>query len=259
MRPRPFLLGNWKLHHRIAQARAWAQAYAEARPRRCERLDVAIAPPATALWALAQEGLGERVTLCAQDAYVEDQGAYTGALGAPMLADAGAKWLLIGHSERRRHFGETNESTERRAQAAVRAGLRPVLCVGETAQQRAAGQSEAVVRAQWQAAWPALRHSACSFALAYEPVWAIGGQSAALADVACMHQSLRADLCEQLGQQAGEQVPIAYGGGVKAEDVAGLLGQPDVDGLLVGGASLSADSFVAILAAMERAIESRLS
>lgn len=248
MRPRPFLLGNWKCNHAIAQARAWASAYVAAQPTP-PPIDVGLAPPATALFALAQEGLGAHLALSGQDTFVA-HGAYTGAISAAMLRDAGARWVIVGHSERRALFGETDALIADKIRAAVAAGLKPVVCIGETRAEREAGQSAVRLRTQLQSATAALSSDGADWVLAYEPVWAIGATAATPQQVAATHGLLREHLRTLMGAAQADAVRIVYGGGVKAPDVAGLMATPDVDGLLVGGASLSAASFVAIVAAM---------
>lgn len=236
------LIGNWKMHGRaadLAQVRRLNSAlgaYARAGV-------FALCPPA--LW------IREAARLCgegplqigAQDCSPHEDGAHTGEHSAAMLAEAGARWVLIGHSERRAAQGETDALVAAKARAAAAAGLRPVVCVGETAAQRQSGDAEAVVQAQVRAALP----HAGEAVVAYEPVWCIGGEETpGVAEIARMHAAIHA-LCANLG---AAHTPVVYGGSVKPGNAATLLGAAGVDGLLLGRASLACDSFLAIAQAL---------
>ena len=242
----PLVAGNWKMHHGPAAAREFGEALAaRALP---PAVTVALFPPALSLAAL-RAGLGEgsTVLLGVQDIHWEPSGAYTGELSAPMAAEAGAELALVGHSERRHVFGETDEETARKVAAAFGAGLVPVLCVGETEAERDAGRLEEVLARQLGAVAGRLDDARLAgLVVAYEPVWAIGtGRTATPEDASQAHALLRAALRGRIGDEAGG-VPILYGGSVKPANAAELLGARDVDGVLVGGASLDAASFGAI-------------
>ncbi|MFZ5449799.1 MAG: triose-phosphate isomerase [Thermodesulfobacteriota bacterium] len=245
----PFIAGNWKMHKTMAEARALArdirQGVASVR-----RAEVALAPPYTALAAVAQELAGSDIRLAAQNAFWEKQGAYTGAISAPMLADVGCQYVIIGHSERRQHFGETDNTVNRRLAAVVAAGLIPILCIGETKAEREAGQTLHVVRSQLSGGLGALKPtSGAGLVVAYEPVWAIGtGLTATPQQAQEVHAFIRSLLREFMGAVA-EEIRIQYGGSVTPDNAAALLAQPDIDGALVGGASLKAELFLPIIAA----------
>jgi triosephosphate isomerase len=246
----PLVAGNWKLHRTIAESVELARAVLH-RLDRGTRTEVVIAPVFTALHAVHQ-ALGEasRVGLAAQDVHWDDQGAYTGEVSAPLLKDAGCSHVIVGHSERRQLFGEQDDHVRRKVGALLSHGLVPIVCIGETLAQREAGETEAIVLGQLDAALDGLDADAVRrVVIAYEPVWAIGtGRTAKAADAQAVHAAIRARLAARFGASA-DRVRILYGGSVKPENAAELLGQPDIDGALVGGASLSADSFLAIVAA----------
>ena len=234
------IAGNWKMNALRADAVALARGVA-AGAAGCE---VMICPPFTALAAVADVLRGTAVRLGAQDCRAEASGAFTGDIAAEMLADAGCAAVIVGHSERRQGHGETSLLVRAKAMAAARAGLMPILCVGETKAERDAGAAEALVGAQVAESVP----DGFGGVLAYEPVWAIGtGFTATEDDVAAMHAAIRRGLMARLGE-AGRGVRILYGGSVKPENAAGLLGVAEVGGALVGGASLVAADFLRIAA-----------
>ncbi|PVM83479.1 triose-phosphate isomerase [Caulobacter endophyticus] len=245
--PRPLIAGNWKmfgLEASLDEARAVAAAVAQAPPA----ARVAICPPATLLHRMADALSGESVIVGGQDCHAAPQGAYTGDISAPMLADAGATLVILGHSERRGSYDETCEEVSAKVLAALAAGLEPVICLGETLAQREAGQAEPIVTGQARNSLPD-DLSGQAFAVAYEPVWAIGtGLTPTIADIAAIHAAIRAVLVERFGDH-GASVPILYGGSVKPENAAEILATPEVGGALVGGASLKAKDFLAIIAA----------
>ncbi|HEV2147696.1 MAG TPA: triose-phosphate isomerase [Longimicrobiaceae bacterium] len=248
---RPVLAGNWKMHKGPTETRAFFEAFLAAYEAREDRT-VVFFPPAISVEAARQAVAGRGdVALGVQDVYWERQGAFTGQVSAPMAADAGAEFILVGHSERRHVFGETGEDTARKVRAALDAGLRPVLCVGETIEERRAGRAEATVREQLDAVLPGLSAGdAASLLVAYEPVWAIGtGETATPQDASSMHAEVRARLREAFGGEAAAAVPILYGGSVKPENARELLSAPEVDGVLVGGASLDPAGFAAVCTA----------
>jgi triosephosphate isomerase len=215
------------------------------------RVEIVIAPPYTALAACAAECHESQVAIAAQNVHAKDQGAYTGEISAGMLKDAGCTWVILGHSERRQHFGESDGMVAEKLAAALAAGLQPIVCVGETLAQREAGDTLRVVRLQMDAVSPLLAKAKIPVAIAYEPVWAIGtGKNARPEDAEEVHQAIRGWLAERDAKLAGG-VRILYGGSVKPDNAASLLACPNVDGALVGGASLDAASFGAIARAAE--------
>ena len=243
---RQLIAGNWKMNLLRADAVALARALAEhVGGLEC---DLMVCPPFTALEAVGAVLRGSRVALGGQDCHAAPHGAHTGDVAAEMLADLGCAAVIVGHSERRHAYGEASLQVRAKAQAAVRAGLMPVICVGETEAERNAGAAVAVVRAQVAESVP----DGFAGVLAYEPVWAIGtGRTPTEQDVADMHAAIGAALVRRLGA-AGESVRILYGGSVKADNAAGLLAVPGVGGALVGGASLEAPAFLRIAAACRR-------
>jgi len=228
---------NWKMNLGPAETRAFAAEFLPAVPFAAGR-SIWYFPPAVSLAAAAEAFQGRPdIRVGAQDIYWEPAGAYTGATSIPLAAAAGATAALVGHSERRHVFGETDEETGRKVSALLAGGLTPVLCVGERLEEREGGQTEAVVRRQLQAGLAGLGPKELgSVILAYEPVWAIGtGKNATPADAALVHRWIRQQL-ERLGVR--ERIRVLYGGSVKTGNVAALLAEPDLDGVLVGGASL---------------------
>ena len=236
---RQLVAGNWKMNGSCRQAAALAEALRGEAGLAC---DLLVCPPFTLIDRVAGLLLHTPVAVGGQDCHAQAQGAHTGDVSAEMLADLGCSAVIVGHSERRQDHGETDADIQAKVRAAVRAGLTPIVCVGETQAQRDAGQEVAVVRGQLAASLPA------DFAgvVAYEPIWAIGtGRTPTSDDVEAVHRHVRAALVERLGEP-GRAVRILYGGSVKPDNAAELLRVPEVGGALVGGASLSADSFLAI-------------
>lgn len=242
---RQLIAGNWKMHCLAADAVALAQAIAAgAHGLNGELL---VCPTALHLAAVAQALKDTQVAVGGQDSHQAPQGAHTGDIAAPMLRDAGASWVILGHSERRQNHGETDELVREKTLAAVEAGLTPIVCVGETADQRAGGQETEVVGWQLAGSLP----KPFNGVVAYEPVWAIGtGKTATEQDVANMHAFIREELIRQFGD-AGQTIRILYGGSVKAGNAATLLAVPNVGGALVGGASLNAAEFLTIARAAQ--------
>jgi triosephosphate isomerase len=244
---RTFVCGNWKMHKTVAEAAALVTELA-AGLAGDGRVEVAVAPAFTALAAVGRALAGTPIELAAQDVHWEAQGAFTGEVSAAMLAEVGVRHVIVGHSERRALFGETDQTVRRKVGALLAAGLRPIVCVGETLAEREAGQTMAVVGRQVRgglAGFPA--EALAALTLAYEPVWAIGtGKTATTAQAQEVHAAIRAILRE-LGGAAADAIRIQYGGSVKPENAAELMQQPDVDGALVGGASLKAKDFLAIV------------
>lgn len=244
--PRPLVAGNWKMNG-LATALAEAKAVREALTS-ASRCDVMICPPATLVRELAAQCRGTTLAVGGQDCHPSASGAHTGDISAEMLADGGASAVIVGHSERRTDHGETDDLVRRKAEAAHRAGLTAIICLGETEAERRGGATIAVVTRQLAGSLPARFHAADTV-IAYEPVWAIGtGLTPTPADVAEVHAVLRGLLIERLGSNGGG-VRILYGGSVKPSNAAELMGVPHVDGALVGGASLKAADFLGIIAA----------
>ena len=244
---RPVFAANWKMNHGPTDAREFLRAFLAHYPRQHDRT-VAFFPPALTLHAVV-EGVRERtdIVVGVQNIYWEDKGAFTGELSAPMARDAGARLVLVGHSERRHVFGEQDEDSGKKCQAAVRAGLTPVLCVGETISERDQGRTEEVVLRQFRAGIAGLTPAQVGdMLIAYEPVWAIGtGKTATPDDAAVVHAVIRNALKVVVADEAAK-VPILYGGSVNRGNASTLLAAPSVDGLLVGGASLDAGGWAAI-------------
>ena len=239
------IAGNWKMHCLAADAIALAQGIAAGAAG--IEAELLVCPTALHVAAVAAALRGSSVAVGGQDCHQAVQGAHTGDIAAPMLRDAGASRVILGHSERRQNHGETDELVREKCLAAVAAGLMPIVCVGETADQRASGQETEVVGWQIAGSLP----KPFSGVVAYEPVWAIGtGKTATNEDVATMHAFIREELVRQFGE-AGRTIRILYGGSVKPSNAAALLAVPNVGGALVGGASLKADEFLAIARAAQ--------
>jgi len=243
---------NWKMHHGPAAGRELVRTVlSRVRPR--EGRSLLFFPPAVSLPAVAAEVNGRHDTAAgAQNVYWEPKGAFTGEISVGLARDAGATWTLVGHSERRHKFGETDEETGRKVRAALAGGLKPMLCVGEKLEERQAGLTEAVVVRQLQAGLSGLDAAALGgVAIAYEPVWAIGtGVNATPADAAAVHRAIGAWLAARLAPAT--TVSVLYGGSVSPANAAALLAEPAINGVLVGGASLEAESWVAICEAGPR-------
>lgn len=244
---RPILAANWKMYKTAAEARAFAAAFA---PLVADAggVDVVLAPPFTALAALGPALAGTTIALAAQNVHPEAQGAYTGEISAAMLRELGCRYGIVGHSERRTLFGETSAFVARKCAALLREGIRPIVCVGESLEEREAGRTPAVIDAQVRESLDGLpAESAAALVLAYEPIWAIGtGKTATPALAQEVHARIRAALRARFGA-AGDAIRIQYGGSVKPENAAELMAQPDIDGALVGGASLEPESFSRIV------------
>jgi triosephosphate isomerase (TIM) len=241
------IAGNWKMHLGPEATRAFFAGLSLDRVPADRELIVF--PPAVSLpAAAAAPGRDARVQLGVQNIHWEDQGAFTGEISAPLAVEAGARFALVGHSERRHLFGERDDEVARKVGAARRHGLVPVVCVGETLDERRAGRVDAVILRQLDAVLGALGTADRSL-VAYEPVWAIGtGETATPEDASTAHATLRARLIEAWGREAAVRVPLLYGGSVKPENAAELLAATDVDGVLVGGASLDPVSFAKVAA-----------
>jgi triosephosphate isomerase (TIM) len=245
---RPLLGGNWKMHGLKSSIVELEQVIARA--GRVIHADLMVCPPATLIAAFAARAAGSAVAICAQDCHAEANGAYTGDVSAEMLKDAGASRVIVGHSERRIYHKETDAEVQAKARATRRAGLVAIICVGETEAIRVAGRTLDVVGQQLAGSVPD-GATADNTAVAYEPVWAIGtGLTPTLADVAEVHGFIRAQLASRFGAE-GEAIRILYGGSVKPSNAKELLTVAEVDGALVGGASLKAEDFLGIAAVYE--------
>jgi triosephosphate isomerase len=247
----PLLAGNWKMNKTIAEAEEFIQALLP-RVSTADGVDVAICPPFTSLSAMVDSTRGSRVQVFAQTMHQAAEGAFTGEISAPMLSELDVHGVILGHSERRELFGETDKAIALKVPAALEAGLTPLLCVGETEQEREAGDTERKLRHQIQEGLAKVApERLAEVVVAYEPIWAIGTGKVASADDA---QDATAFIRALIGDRSGEQadaVRILYGGSVKSEHATELLALPDVDGALVGGASLDAESFAEIVAAAD--------
>jgi triosephosphate isomerase len=241
------IAGNWKMHKTLAEACDLAREIVQGVGPQT-KAEVVLAPPYTALSTVAAEISGSKVLLSAQDTFWEEKGAFTGAIAPGMLADVGCTYVIVGHSERRQHFGDDDEAVNRKVHAVLAAGLKPIMCVGETLGEREDGKTFAVVETQvlnGLAGFPVSEHE--RLVIAYEPVWAIGTGKTATPDQAQeVHRLIRNLLADTLGTT---DIPILYGGSVTPDNAATLMAEPDIDGALVGGASLKAASFLGIITA----------
>jgi triosephosphate isomerase (TIM) len=248
MARKKFVCGNWKMFKTRAEAQELVRALAPLVADAGDRVQVAVAPPFTALAAAADALAGTRIELAAQNCHWEAQGAFTGEVSPRMLSDACVTHCIVGHSERRQLFGETDEGVRKKTVALLGAGLLPIVCVGETLAEREAGRTLEVVSRQVRGALQGVAAAdVARLTLAYEPVWAIGtGKTATTAQAQEVHAALRT-LLRELAGGAADEVRIQYGGSVKPDNAAELMAQPDVDGALVGGASLKAADFSQIV------------
>jgi triosephosphate isomerase len=247
----PFVVGNWKLNKSITDALALVTELKN-QLGAVKGVAVGVAPPFTALAAVAKRLEGSPIATCAQDCFWEASGAFTGEISAPLLADAGATWAIVGHSERRQFFGDTNDAVGKKARAALAGGLGAIVCVGELLAERDGGRTLEIVDAQLAGALDGIDGAghAQRLVIAYEPVWAIGtGRTATPAQAQEVHAHIRKRLGERFGAPTAAAIRIQYGGSVKASNAEALMSEPDIDGALVGGASLEAADFVAIVKA----------
>jgi triosephosphate isomerase (TIM) len=246
----PFIAGNWKMNTRRDAAVQLAKAVV-AGAGSGDKVEVAICPPAVYLSTIADVTAGSSVSLGAQNLYAAGDGAYTGEINAGMLTDVGCRYVILGHSERRQLMGETDALVSKKMQAALAGNLIPIVCVGETQQEREANQTETVVETQVRGSLAGLDEvRASTIVLAYEPVWAIGtGLTATPAQAEAVHAMIRKLLAEMFSPHVAAQIRIQYGGSVKPNNAAELMSQENIDGALVGGASLQAADFLAIVKA----------
>jgi triosephosphate isomerase (TIM) len=248
-RPRPLVAGNWKMNGLKASLKVISDIRDAYTPGLKSRVDLVVCPPATLIMTSAHVALGSRVAIGGQDCHAQGSGAYTGDLAAEMLADLGATYVIVGHSERRQYHGEKDAEVRAKAEAAHRAGLTAIVCVGETREERETGKTLNVVRRQLRGSVPEAATDA-DLVIAYEPVWAIGtGLTPTTADVAEVHALVRDELKRLVGKGHQNKVRILYGGSVKPSNAKELLSVANVDGALVGGASLVAADFLAIAGA----------
>jgi len=245
---KPVIAGNWKMYKTLAETASFIEKIKPA-AEKADHCEVVVAPPFTALAAAAQAARGSKVKVAAQDVHWDKEGAHTGDIAPGMLLDAGCTHVIIGHSERRQDHGETDENVNRKVKAALKAGLIPIVCVGETLAEREGGRTQEVLACQFQGGLAGLTPSEFSrIMMAYEPVWAIGtGRTATPEMAAESHRFLREQARKAFGASEAEALRILYGGSVKPENVAALMAQGEIDGALVGGASLKAESFSAIV------------
>ena len=240
----PLIAGNWKMFKTVQESVVFVKEL-RSLVKDIADVHILVAPPFTALHAVAEAARNTNIGVSAQDLYWEREGAFTGEISPAMIKEAGAEYAIVGHSERRRLFGESDQIVNRKAMAALGAGLTPIVCIGETLDERERNETLAVLDRQIA---EGLRGLPPSFVVAYEPVWAIGtGRNATSGQAQEAHAHIRGRLREQFGAEAAERCNVLYGGSVKPENIRELIGQPDVDGALVGGASLDVASFAAIV------------
>jgi len=245
---KPVIAGNWKMYKTVAET---VRFFDEFKPlvRGASHAEIVICPAFPALAAAVETARGSNIQIGAQNLHWEDEGAFTGEVSAPMIRTAGCSHVIVGHSERRQLFGETDVTVNRRLFAALKAGLTPIACVGETLEQRDGGQTESILIQQLEGGLASLTQADFSrIIIAYEPVWAIGTGRVATPEIAAQaHAVIRDKAAQQFGSELAAGLRILYGGSVKPDNVEGLMARPEIDGALVGGASLKPDSFAAIV------------
>jgi triosephosphate isomerase (TIM) len=246
----PFVAANWKMYKTVAETAAYFREFVQL-VSGVDDVEIVVAPPFTSVRAAAEAVRGSRVGIAGQDLYWEAEGAFTGEISAGMLREAGARYVVIGHSERRTKFGETDEQVNRKAKAALAGGLTPIVCIGETLEERERNETLRILDRQIRAGFDGLSaNQVAALAVAYEPIWAIGtGRNATAAQAEEAHAHIRSRLGEWFGAEAGDACRILYGGSVKPGNTRELVSQADVDGALVGGASLDPVAFSEIVAA----------
>jgi len=244
----PFIAGNWKMHKTVAETVKFVKEF-RVLVKDVTGVEIVVAPPFTALHAAAEAARNSNVGIAAQDLHWEREGAFTGEISAAMIAETGAEYVIVGHSERRTLFGETDASVNRRIAAALAGGLTPIVCIGETLDQRERDETFSVLDRQIREGLDGVTsEQLVQLVIAYEPVWAIGtGRNATPVQAADAHGHIRRRLQHWFGAEPSERCRVIYGGSVKPENIADLASQPDVDGALVGGASLDVKAFVDIV------------
>jgi len=244
----PFIAGNWKMFKTVQEAVVFAKELRSVM-RDVSDVEIVVAPTFTAVHAVAEALRNANIGVAAQDVYWEREGAFTGEISAGMIKEAGAEYVIVGHSERRRLFGETDRTVNRKIVAAIGAGLTPIVCVGETLEERERGETPAVLDRQIKDGLDTLTaDQVAELVIAYEPVWAIGtGQNATAAQAEESHLHIRQRLRQWFGGNAADHCHVIYGGSVKPDNIAELVREPDVDGALVGGASLDVRAFAEIV------------
>jgi len=244
----PLIAGNWKMYKTVPEALETATQLKEA-VKGISGRDIVIAPPFVSLYPVAQAIRGSKINLCSQDIFWEEEGAFTGQISPTMLLSAGCTYTLIGHSERRQYFGETNETVNKKTKKSIDRGLNSIVCIGETLKEREAGKTFSVLEIQISEGLKGLTSALMgTVVIAYEPVWAIGtGKTATAAQAEEVHQFIRNKLKEQFNTDVAAKTRILYGGSVKPDNIDQLMAEKDIDGVLVGGASLKVDSFSRIV------------
>ena len=245
---KPVMAGNWKMYKTPAETTAFFEKF-KPLAGQAEHCEVVICPPFTNLAAAVAATQGTRIRIGAQNIAWAREGAFTGEISGPMIAASGATYAIVGHSERRQYFAETDETVLKRTQAALEFGLTPIVCVGERLEERESGQTEAVLARQFQKGIAGLSEQQFArIVIAYEPVWAIGTGKTATPEIAAdTHRAIRGQVRAKFGKEAGDAIRILYGGSVKPDNTRSLMAQPEIDGVLVGGASLDPVSFASIV------------
>ncbi len=251
----PFVAGNWKMYKSVADAVKYVKEF-RVLVKDIEDVEIVLSPTFTALHAAAEAARNTNVGIAAQTLYWEREGAFTGEVSGPMIREAGAEYVIVGHSERRTDFGETDATVNRRTAAAFAAGLTPIVCIGETLEQRERGETLDVLDRQIRQGLEGMTGEQLGLlVIAYEPVWAIGtGRNATPAQAGEAHAHIRRRLRQWFGQDSAEACHVIYGGSVKPDNIRELVSQPDVDGALVGGASLDVRSFFDIVSRSREAV-----
>lgn len=244
----PVIAGNWKMYNTIEESRSLVKGLMKELGS-VSGVEVIVAPPFTSIGAVVAEVSGSRIKVAAQNMHWEEHGAFTGEVSPVMIKDAGCSHVIIGHSERRQYFAETNQTVNKKVQAALKAGLTPIMCVGETLQEREAGSTMRVVEAQVREGFAGMgADDVARIIIAYEPVWAIGtGKTATPAQAEEVHRAIRDIVAGIAGQDVAGGLRILYGGSVKPDNIDDLMREQDIDGALVGGASLKVESFARIV------------
>jgi triosephosphate isomerase len=248
MKRLPFIAGNWKMNKTVAEAIDLVKQLKTSLSG-VEGVEVAVAPPFTALFAVRKELEGSPIKLAAQNLFWEEKGAFTGEIAPPMLKEVGCEYVVIGHSERRQFFGETDETVNQKLRATLNQGLKAIFCIGETLKEREEGKTFAVIERQVTGGLKGIgKEEMKSVVIAYEPVWAIGtGKTATPEQAEEVHRFIRKELAELYSKEIAEGIRIQYGGSVTPENIKGLMGQENIDGALVGGASLKSETFSRIV------------